>query len=125
MTGENPLSFNVMTEDGQVLCPCCGFAGQFAREPNGRGGGLIGPYGPLGGIIGSGICSCCYWEPGFDDDPMASAFAKSTIIESLRAYRDAWVSAGYVWRGANSAAPVGWDGRTHCEAFLQKFPHLT
>jgi hypothetical protein len=67
---KTPLQFNVFDEVGNLLCPCCGLIDQFS-SPN---------YDARGGLIGSGICAACFWEPGFDDDPMASADAGPTII---------------------------------------------
>ncbi len=110
---ENPLDFNVVDNAGQFLCPCCGFSGQFSRAP----------YRPFGGVIGSGICGGCLWEPGFDDDPAACDDAKPTIKASLIAYRTAWIATDYSWR-ASMPAPANWNGRAQCESLLQRYPHL-
>ncbi len=111
---ENPLDFNVVDDAGQFLCPCCGFSGQFDRAP----------YRSTGGVIGTGICGGCFWEPGFDDDPMASEDAKPTIKASLLTYRAAWIAADYPWR-ASTPPPAGWDGHARCEALLHRHPHLS
>jgi hypothetical protein len=76
------LMFNVANCDGKMMCPCCGMTDQFSTIN----------YDSRGGIIGSDICGACLWEPGFDDDPMASADAAPTIIESLLVYRAKWLS---------------------------------
>jgi hypothetical protein len=111
---ENPLWFNIIDDIGQILCPCCGLAGQFSYPP----------YDARGGSIGSGICACCLWEPGFDDDAMASAEAKPTIKASLLTYREVWIAADYPWRTAIHAQPEKWDGHAQCEELLRRFPHL-
>jgi hypothetical protein len=110
---ENPLRFNIVSDAGQLLCPCCGLAGQCGHPP----------YDARGGNIGSGICACCMWEPGFDDDPAASANAALTIEASLVAYRSLWIEQGYPWR-AEKTPPEGWEGRSQCEQLLRQFPHL-
>jgi hypothetical protein len=112
-TSEDPTIFNIITDDGDILCPCCGLAGQFNE----------GPYDAGGGIIGSGICSTCFWEPGFDDDPGASGEALPTIRASLFAYRIRWITEGCVWRSAKSAPP-GWDGAAQLANLLHRFPFL-
>jgi hypothetical protein len=110
---KNPLQFNIFDNAGQSLCLCCGLAGQFSDPPDDA----------RGGRIGCGICACCFWEPGFDDHPGASALATPTIKASVVAYRARWIALGYPWR-AEKSQPVGWDGRSQCEALLRRFPHL-
>jgi hypothetical protein len=114
---ENPLRFNIIDDGGQILCPCCGLAGQFSYPP----------YETHGGSIGCGICACCMWEPGFDDDTMASAHAKPSIKASLDAYRAVWIEQGYPWRTKpwrDNGRPENWDGRAQCDELLRRFPHL-
>ena len=51
-------ALNIRGEDG-FLCPVCGWPGTFSGDS----------YDPrLGGLIGTGICACCHFEPGYDDD---------------------------------------------------------
>jgi hypothetical protein len=109
----NPLQFNIFDNAGQLLCPCCGLVGQFSYPP----------YDAQGGIISCGICACCLWEPGFDDDPGASADAAPTIKASLVAYRSHWTAQGYPWRSEQSLS-ADWDRRLQCENLLRQFPHL-
>jgi hypothetical protein len=111
---ENPLRFNIFDAAGQILCPCCGLAGQFNYPP----------YDAHGGIIGCGICACCMWEPGFDDYPGARALAQPTILASVRAYRLAWATAGYPWRATTFLAPQGWEPQLQIAALLQLAPRL-
>ena len=115
MTGlsDDPTIFNIVADNGDSLCSCCGLAGQFDNVP----------YDARGGIIGSGICSACFWEPGFDDDPRASREARPTVKTSLIAYRSRWIAEGHVWRSDNSARP-GWDGAAHLAEMLTRFPFL-
>jgi hypothetical protein len=95
------LQFNIADRDGDLLCPCCGMTDQFHGVA----------YDARGGIIGSDICGACLWEPGFDDDPMASGDALPTVMESLLAYRAKWLSEGASWRGSARASPAHWDGQ--------------
>ena len=104
--------FNIRDEAGNLLCPCCGFAG-FSRAP---------AYDATGGVIGRAICPCCLWEPGFDDDAAASTHAASTILESLKAYR-----RGHNFRqfkGRLDERPVNWDGDRQLEALFRLAPHV-
>lgn len=50
--------FNIVNPEGHYLCPACCFP-EYAAEPT---------YDVSGGLIGSTICACCVWEPGFDDN---------------------------------------------------------
>jgi hypothetical protein len=99
----SPLQFNVFNEDGKLHCPCCGFADQVSRHP----------YEARSGSIGSGICGACLWEPGFDDDLMASSIAEPTILVSLLSYRAEWIAAECPWRGSEKFRhPNGWSAHT-------------
>ena len=93
------LLFNVADPDGGFLCPVCGCSGDFDGAA----------FDEAGGVIGCGICRCCLYEPGFDDDPAASAEAKQTVYQSVNAYRDTWRGAGSPWRGMIDRLPRGWD----------------
>jgi hypothetical protein len=77
-----------------------------------------------GGVIGSAICPCCLYEPGFDDDPMASAKAKATPIESIRAHRADWIADGKPWRSGSVTAPQDWDAPLQLKALLKTAPGL-
>ena len=92
--------YNIRDEDGRYLCPCCGFPGYFEGSS----------YDERGGVIGTGICPCRCWEPGFDDDPAASG-APETILEALRQHRLGWSSRLPAWSGKMMVAPLHWDGR--------------
>ncbi len=114
---ENPLRFNVVSQAGQFLCPCCGLDGQFSRAP----------YRATGGVIGAGICGCCLWQPGFDDDPAASGEALPSIKASLVAYRAKWMEEGYPSKAQHPAsrrAAAEGDGQARCDQLLRSFPHL-
>jgi hypothetical protein len=111
---EDPLQFNVQSADGAWLCPCCGL-------PQGCGRQM---YDEHGGDTGISICSACFWEPGFDDDPRASAKALPTIMGSLKAYRQSWSAAGQPWRATTPPAPDGWNPHTQLAALLKLAPHL-
>jgi hypothetical protein len=110
---ESARRFNIRTPEGDVLCPACGFPGYFQ--------GLS--YDDEGGLPGTGICPCCFWEPGFDDVPSASADAEETILDSLRRYRRRWW-ASPVWRGDGKLMPVGWDGKAQLERLLAVAPFV-
>jgi hypothetical protein len=111
---EDPLQFNVQAAGGAWLCPCCGF-------PQDCGAQM---YYETGGDIGISLCPACFWEPGFDDHPGASANAQPTILGSVKAYRLAWATAGYPWRATTFAAPQGWEPQLQIAALFQLAPHL-
>jgi hypothetical protein len=108
------LQFNIADTDGDLLCPCCGMTDQFHGDA----------YDARGGIIGSDICGACLWEPGFDDDPMASGDALPTVMESLLAYRAKWIIEGTTWRGSTRPSPAQWDGQKTLAHLLSRAPHL-
>jgi hypothetical protein len=108
------LMLNVANADGIILCPCCGMPGQFA----------VSAYNENGGIIGTGICGACFWEPGFDDDPMASAAAAPTIRASLIMYRAQWILEGHPWRGTLRAKPKEWNADHNLHFLFHRAPHL-
>ncbi len=111
---EDPSQFNIRTIEGKVLCPTCGLPGAFDAYC----------YDERGGLVGTGICPCCLWEPGFDDHPGASSKAQTTIIASIREYRRGWLLSGASWQGKLSAKPGGWDGKRQLEHLLAIAPHL-
>jgi hypothetical protein len=111
---QTAMMLNVANADGILLCPCCGMPDQFA----------VNAYNEHGGIIGTGICGACFWEPGFDDDPMASAVAAPTIKASLLAYRTHWISEGYPWRGTAQSQPKKWNAIHTLKFLLHRAPHL-
>ena len=104
--------FNIL-DAGRLLCPACGFP-DYADEP---------AYNEEGGLAGITICSCCMWEPGFDDDPNASAGAKASILDSLRAYRSDWDGEPR-WQGRLAESPSGWDARRQLARLFEVAPHV-
>lgn len=106
------LQFNIHAADGRLLCPACGFP-DYNNEP---------AYDERGGLAGSGICPCCFWEPGFDDEPAASASAKDTILATLRAYRAQW-GGGPIWRGREAEKPAGWNGEAQLANLFETAPN--
>jgi hypothetical protein len=107
----DPLLLNV-EHDGAYLCPVCGFP--FSKHPT---------YDERGGMIGTGICPCCLWEPGFDDCPAASSRASPVLLETLKDYRDGW-AALFQWQGRDSLRPAQFDGRKQLSELLRLAPHL-
>ena len=105
--------FNIQDEDGRFLCPACGYPG-FSDEA---------AYDERGGLIGTAICSCCYWEPGFDDDAYASATADESILLSLRKYRAGWTEAP-TWKGRAAEQPPEWDGASQLAKLFNIAPHI-
>lgn len=106
--------FNVRDRTGRLLCPACGYPDYYACVP---------AYDARGGLIGSAICPCCLWEPGFDDDPAAAAKAEDGIVASLQAYRAAWGSA-LRWRGRMAEKPPGWDGEQQLAHLFELAPGI-
>jgi hypothetical protein len=112
MTPKSPLA--IQDEAGRFLCPVCGHAGTFDAYC----------FDERGGVIGSAICPCCFYEPGFDDDPMACVKAKATPVESIRAYRADWISDGKPWRSGSVTVPEDWDASLQLKALLKIAPSL-
>jgi len=104
--------FNIL-DAGHFLCPACGFP-DYAGEP---------AYDERGGLAGITICSCCMWEPGFDDDASASAGAKASILDSLRAYRSDWHGEPR-WQGRLAERPSAWDGRRQLAHLFEVAPNV-
>lgn len=106
--------FNVRDPAGQILCPCCGDIGSFHGVS----------FGARGGIIGTGICKCCLFEPGFDDDPDASGTtARSTGIAVAR-YHEAWRADTMPWRGTPDRQPRGWSAQAQLDHLRKTAPYL-
>ena len=105
--------FNIRDSEGHLLCPACGFP-SFADED---------AYDERGGLVGITICPCCLWEPGFDDGHYASAAARETILESLRAYRAGW-NGRPEWRGRAAERPPTWDGERQLSHLLEVAPYV-
>lgn len=104
--------FNIL-DAGRLLCPACGFP-NYAGEP---------AYDERGGLAGVTICSCCMWEPGFDDDANASAGAEASILESLRAYRSNWRGEPQ-WQGRLAERPAVWDGKRQLARLFEIAPNV-
>jgi hypothetical protein len=105
---------NVPAAEGRFTCPACGLAAVFAYAP----------YDGFRGIIGVGICPCCLWEPGFDDDPAACGGDDKPIMQLLREYREKWVSAGSPWLEPAASRPANWSGEAQLERLLLSAPQL-
>jgi hypothetical protein len=107
--------FLINNDSGDYLCPVCGLAGYFAGQHFDD---------DIGGVIGTGICPCCFYEPGFDDDPLASGEAKDTIHASILSYRANWIASGMPWHGTNQHPPDGWCARVQLEQLFRPAPFL-
>lgn len=105
--------FNIRDELGRLLCPACGYP-DYASDL---------AYDDRHGLAGTAICPCCMWEPGFDDDPAASAHAEKTILASLRRFRSGWGERAH-WSGRDAERPRGWDGAEQLQRLFQIAPHL-
>lgn len=78
-----------------------------------------------GGVIGTGICPCCFYEPGFDDNPAASAEANDKLLDSILSYRKAWIEQGMPWRGAPKAErPTDWEPALQLARLYKAAPFL-
>lgn len=75
-------------ERRSMACPACGW---FEAGIN-QGPGSFG------------ICPSCFFQPGFDDDPGASALA-----DTPTAWRAWWIVDGMPWRSVGYPQPAGWD----------------
>lgn len=112
-----PSLFIIRNDRGEYLCPVCGFAGYF------RGDHFADKEG---GVIGTGICPCCFYEPGFDDNPAASAGAKDTLLDSILSYRKAWTEQGMLWRGAPKVErPADWEPASQLARLLETAPFVS
>jgi hypothetical protein len=105
--------FNVFDDrSGRHLCPACGWPGTFTGRS----------YSARSGLIGSGICCCCYFEPGFDDELGSSPDAKPTVEASILAYRTAWVEEGMPWRCNIHNRPADWSPTEQLDRLLELLP---
>jgi hypothetical protein len=112
MPPKSPLA--IQDKTGRFLCPVCGHAGTFDGHC----------FDERGGVIGSGICPCCFYEPGFDDDPMASAKAKAMPLESIKHYRAEWIGEGMPWRSVHAPRPASWNGPRQLADLVRIAPAL-
>jgi hypothetical protein len=112
-----PATAYIIRDGAKYLCPVCGWPETF------RGDHFDDEEG---GCIAMGICDCCVYEPGFDDNPLASAAAKATIGESILAFRGAWLAEGAPWRGNGSrrAPPDGWSSERQLARLYELAPFL-
>lgn len=92
--------FNIQDAEGHYLCPVCGFP-NFLRNPT---------YDEKQGLIGTTICPCCLFEPGFDDEACLNHHHTSKILSSIRIYRNNWLR-NPKWKGDSKLKPKGWDGK--------------
>jgi hypothetical protein len=111
-----PWRLNVRDGCGRFLCPVCGLAGYFRGDSFDRNGG----------VIGTGICPCCLFEPGFDDVMAASGSAEATSSETVLAYRSRWIGEGMKWRGDPQVRPIpeDWSGVGQLERLFTVAPEL-
>jgi hypothetical protein len=108
-----------MTSSSPRLCPSCGFRSYFTDQSCDEAGR---------GVVGTGICPRCLYEPGFDDDPAASADAQPTVLESVRHYRAKWIAMGMPWRGKDDywlTKRAEWDPAAQLAALFEIEPHRT
>jgi hypothetical protein len=105
--------FNIRDGLGRLTCPACGYP-NYASEL---------AYDERQGLAGVTICPCCMWEPGFDDNPAASARAEGTIIASLRRYRSGWNGKAH-WSGRASECPADWDGTEQLSRLFEIAPQV-
>lgn len=108
------FGFNISDGQQGFLCPVCGMAGDFHGDA----------FDAHGGVIGSGICCCCLYEPGFDDDQAANADAQHTVFHSVQHYRDIWQATGLLWRGPAVCQPSDWNAAQQLQRLLTKALYL-
>ena len=96
------------------LCPVCGLEGYF------RGDHFDDEEG---GCIGKGVCPCCFYEPGFDDNPSASSEALATIETSIKSYRQRWIARGKPWMGGDGGPrPFDWSAEAQLSRLFETAP---
>jgi hypothetical protein len=87
-------------------CPCCGFRGLDYKPYSDWDGhvppGAKPPYDDWLGRASYGVCLCCGYEFGFDDDP------GNGPGQSFDEYRREWIEAGCQWFHPR-VRPDGWD----------------
>jgi hypothetical protein len=81
------------------ICIVCGYDGLF--EP---------PYDS------DGICPCCSFHYGFDDDIEAGLDRSKTYIT----WREEWINKSYPWFSTGRRPPHNWNGRNQLERFLHE-----
>ena len=111
----NNCEFNIQSETGTFICPVCGFPNFSRLEAYDK---------EEGGKIGTTICPCCLWEPGFDDNQLASAEAKATILQSVLQYRANWQVTSE-WRGQKNLRPEDWNPASQLDELFKRAPFLT
>jgi hypothetical protein len=110
-----PTAFIIKSGEA-YLCPACGYGGTFQGNHYDD---------DEGGCIATGICACCFFEPGFSDNQAASANAESNILASVRAHRVRWIAAGSPWRGGNvRSPPAAWIAEEQLAALFRAAPFL-
>jgi hypothetical protein len=98
-----------------ISAPFCGYDGTFGGDH----------YREEGGCIDTGICSCCLFEPGYDDNPAAAGEARDSIAASIAVCREKWISAGMPWCGGEvKSPPVGWNPRAQLARLFEAAPFL-
>ena len=108
----DPQQFNIRNDHGKLLCPACGFPDYVVTDAYDEAGG-----------ISLGICPCCLWEPGFDDNPAASSNAQETILASVKVYRAEWSGAA-AWRGHADLKPMNWDAVAQLAHLMKVAPYV-
>jgi hypothetical protein len=111
-----PATAFIISSPEGYLCPVCGWAGTF------RGDHF---HDEEGGCIATGICACCSYEPGFDDNPLASQDAEPTIGASIASRRRAWIGQGSPWRGIDATpVPDNWSSKAQLDRLFRLAPFL-
>jgi len=111
--------FNLPSSDPEMAtCPVCGFDQAFCANP----------FVESGGLIGMGICCCCFFEPGFDDSSDASG-APPSVAESIKQYRTRWIEDGMPWRCTQAIHQhqvlTSDKIKARLEALLKQYPFLS
>ncbi|HYE29695.1 MAG TPA: hypothetical protein VEA61_15865 [Allosphingosinicella sp.] len=109
-----------LRDSGEYLCPVCGFPGCFSRDA----------FGDTGGLVGSGRCPCCGYEPGLVDDE-CEALGYATLRECLIDFRNEWLKRRHwpedgqmLWRGDVSLRPPGWSPERQLERLFALAPEM-
>ncbi len=122
MTGMG-FRWDRLWDKGEYLCPVCGFPGCFNKDT----------FDDVGGLLGSGVCPCCSFEPGLSDDP-AQSHGCDTVLECILAFREQWLQRGrwwpedrqMLWRGnkAVNPTPSGWSPDAQLARLFALAPEL-
>ena len=111
-----PATAYIIKFGSSYLCPVCGYDGTFQGDHYDD---------EEGGRIATGICSCCLFEPGFDDNSAATADASDSIAGSISAYRQKWLERDSPWLGGQTVSPPsGWDAHAQLARLLRIAPFL-